>query len=201
MKTAHKVQILTLGDGKVGKTSLLRRYHEDAFTNHHLVTIGIDFITKEVNLQNEVVLAKIWDTAGQERFRTITHSFYKQAEGILLVFDVTDRVSFDSIHSWVSSIHEHSDEKVIKYLVANKIDMTDSRKISKEEGQKMADQYKMKYIETSAKENLNVKEAIESLVKEIRNKQGKNDEGLKLNTTLSKSKKNAKVKSSWCSLI
>jgi len=167
MKSAKKVQILTLGDGKVGKTSLLKRYNEDAFTSHHLTTIGIDFITKEVKLNNETLTVKIWDTAGQERFRTITHTFYKQAEGVLLVFDVTDRMSYENLHTWVNSIHEHADESIIKYLIANKIDLTEERKVTKEEGQKMAQQYKMKYFETSAKSNINVTESIESLVKDI----------------------------------
>lgn len=112
-------------------------------------------------------MAKIWDTAGQERFRTITHTFYKQAEGVLLVFDVTDRMSYENLHAWVNSIHEHADERIIKYLVANKIDLTEERKVTKEEGQKLANQYKMKYFETSAKDNTNVTESVESLVKEI----------------------------------
>ena len=167
MKSAKKVQILTLGDGKVGKTSLLKRYNEDAFTSHHLTTIGIDFITKDVKLGNENITVKIWDTAGQERFRTITHTFYKQAEGVLLVFDVTDRMSYENLHAWINSIHEHADEKIIKYLIANKIDLTEERKVTKEEGQKMANQYKMKYFETSAKTNINVTEAVESLVKDV----------------------------------
>ena len=111
--------------------------------------------------------AKIWDTAGQERFRTITHTFYKQAEGVLLVFDVTDRMSYENLHSWINSIHEHADEKIIKYLIANKIDLTEERKVTKEEGQKMANQYEMKYFEASAKANVNVTESIESIVKDI----------------------------------
>ena len=167
MKSARKVQILTLGDGKVGKTSLLKRYNEDAFTSHHLTTIGIDFITKDVKIGNDLVTVKIWDTAGQERFRTITHTFYKQAEGVLLVFDVTDRMSYENLHTWVNSIHEHADEKIIKYLIANKIDLTEERKVTKEEGQKMANQYKMKYYETSARTNINVADSIEGLAQEI----------------------------------
>lgn len=86
---------------------------------------------------------------------------------MLLVFDVTDRASYDSLHSWVNSIHEHADEKIIKYLIANKIDLTEERKVSKEDGQKLANQYGMKYFETSAKTNVNVTESIESLVKDI----------------------------------
>ena len=167
MKATKKIQLLTLGDGKVGKTSILKRYKEDAFTTHHLTTIGIDFITNDVKIGTELVTVKIWDTAGQERFRTITHTFYKQAQGVLLVFDVTDRMSYENLHSWITSIHEHADEKIIKYLVANKIDLTEERKVTKEEGQKMAQKYGMKYFETSAKANINVTECIESLAKDV----------------------------------
>ena len=167
MKNMRKIQILTLGDGKVGKTSILKRYNDDTFTSHHLTTIGIDFITKDVTIDNEKVSVKIWDTAGQERFRTITHTFYKQAEGVLLVYDVTDRTSYENLHNWVNSIHEHADEKIIKYLIGNKIDLTEERKVTKEEGQKMANQYNMKYFETSAKSNTNVTESIEGLAKDI----------------------------------
>ena len=132
-----------------------------------MTTIGIDFITKEVKVGNDLVTVKIWDTAGQERFRTITHTFYKQAEGVLLVFDVTDRMSYENLHTWINSIHEHADEKIIKYLIANKIDLAEERKVTKDEGQKMANQYKMKYFETSAKANMNVTESVETLVKEV----------------------------------
>eukprot|EP00831_Metopus_contortus_P007236 TRINITY_DN12769_c0_g1_i4.p1 TRINITY_DN12769_c0_g1~~TRINITY_DN12769_c0_g1_i4.p1 ORF type:complete len:203 (+),score=15.09 TRINITY_DN12769_c0_g1_i4:169-777(+) len=155
------------GDGKVGKTSILKRFNEDVFTSHHLTTIGIDFITKDIKVDGNTVSVKIWDTAGQERFRTITHTFYKQAKGVLLVFDVTDRMSYENLHSWVNSIHEHADEKIIKYLIANKIDLTDERKVSTEEGQKMANSYNMKYFETSAKDKTNVTESITSLATEI----------------------------------
>eukprot|EP00829_Urostomides_striatus_P009350 TRINITY_DN204_c0_g1_i3.p1 TRINITY_DN204_c0_g1~~TRINITY_DN204_c0_g1_i3.p1 ORF type:complete len:145 (+),score=37.68 TRINITY_DN204_c0_g1_i3:166-600(+) len=133
MKNAKKIQILTLGDGKVGKTSLLKRYNEDAFTTHHLTTIGIDFITKDIKLGNENISVKIWDTAGQERFRTITHTFYKQAQGVLLVFDVTDKTSYENLHTWVNSISEHADQGIIKYLIANKIDLASERVVSTEE--------------------------------------------------------------------
>eukprot|EP00829_Urostomides_striatus_P009490 TRINITY_DN2079_c0_g1_i1.p1 TRINITY_DN2079_c0_g1~~TRINITY_DN2079_c0_g1_i1.p1 ORF type:complete len:217 (+),score=69.20 TRINITY_DN2079_c0_g1_i1:65-715(+) len=143
------------------------RYNEDAFTTHHLTTIGIDFITKEVKIGNENVSVKIWDTAGQERFRTITHTFYKQAQGVLLVFDVTDKQSYENLHTWVNSISEHADQGIIKYLIANKIDLTSERVVTQEEGQKMAKQYNMKYFETSAKNNVNVTESIESIAKEV----------------------------------
>ena len=180
MKGGRKIQILTLGDSKVGKTSLLKRYDDNAFNSNHLTTIGIDFITKQANIKDELVTLKIWDTAGQERFRTITHSFYKQAEGVLVVFDVTDHKSYESLSGWMSSIQEHADVNIIKYLVGNKIDLTEGRKVSKEEGEEMAKRYEMKYFETSAKDNINVAETIEGLANEIFEKAAVKEDHMKI---------------------
>eukprot|EP00830_Metopus_es_P009496 TRINITY_DN1915_c0_g1_i1.p1 TRINITY_DN1915_c0_g1~~TRINITY_DN1915_c0_g1_i1.p1 ORF type:complete len:197 (-),score=35.65 TRINITY_DN1915_c0_g1_i1:36-626(-) len=156
------------------------RYSEDKITTSHLPTIGIDFITKDTFIGSQKVTVKIWDTAGQERFRTITHSFYKQAEGILIVYDVTDKLSFESLHSWVNSIHEHANEKTVKYLIANKIDLVDERVVTKEEGEKLALEYKMKYFETSARNDINVSESIESLIKEVYEALAPKEEGIKI---------------------
>eukprot|EP00826_Nyctotherus_ovalis_P039775 TRINITY_DN3845_c0_g1_i13.p1 TRINITY_DN3845_c0_g1~~TRINITY_DN3845_c0_g1_i13.p1 ORF type:complete len:199 (-),score=43.25 TRINITY_DN3845_c0_g1_i13:129-725(-) len=163
----RKIQLLLLGDGAVGKTCLLKRYNENTFTAHHLVTIGIDFISKPMTLDGTDILLKIWDTAGQERFRTITRSFYKQAEGIILVYDVTKRKTFENIHKWSNSIYENADAGIINCLVANKIDLTEQRTVSREEGQQAADQYKMKYYETSARADINVTEVIEETAREV----------------------------------
>ncbi len=148
-----------------------------------------------------MVTAKIWDTAGQERFRTITHTFYKQAEGVLLVFDVTDRMSYENLHTWVNSIHEHADEKIIKYLVANKIDLTEERKVTKEEGQKMANQYGMKYFEASAKSNINVSESIESLVKEIFESVAQKEDPTKITVGAGNRGKAAKEEGGCCTIF
>ncbi len=163
----RQIQLITLGDTKVGKTSILKRYHEDSFTAHHLSTIGLDFIAPVMQLGGENVTVKIWDTAGQERFRTITQSFYKQAQGVMLVFDVTDENSFNNLHAWMTSINENANANTIMYLIGNKVDLVDERKTPKETAQKAADKYNMKYFETSAKANINIKEAIESLANEV----------------------------------
>ncbi len=134
----------------------------------HLTTLGIDFITKEVpKSDSETIIAKIWDTAGQEKFRTITKSFYKQANGILLVFDLTDRESFDKLHSWVSNINETAEEDVVKYLVGNKLDLAESRVVNREEALKIAAEYGMRYYETSAKHKINVNEVFGELIDEV----------------------------------
>ncbi len=148
-----------------------------------------------------MVTAKIWDTAGQERFRTITHTFYKQAEGVLLVFDVTDRMSYENLHTWVNSIHEHADEKIIKYLIANKIDLTEERKVTKEEGQKMANQYGMKYFEASAKSNINITESVESIVKEIYENVAQKEDSAKITVGVGKGNKAPQQEGGCCTIF
>ena len=111
-----------------------------------------------------MLVAKIWDTAGQERFRMVGRSFYRQAQGIVLVFDVTNRESYKSIESWITNINSLSSEGIPKYLVANKIDMGDERKVSREEGEEIARQYEMEYIETSAKEDIGIKHLIQRII-------------------------------------
>ena len=167
MNPSKKIQLIIIGDGKVGKTSILRRYKDGTFTTHHLITIGVDYINADLVLNGELVSVKIWDTAGQERFHTITHTFYKQSQGVLLVYDVTDKESFSNITKWVNSIYEHADSNVVKYLIGNKCDMNDERVVSFEEGKKIAEANQMKFLETSAKENINIKECIESVSKEV----------------------------------
>eukprot|EP00826_Nyctotherus_ovalis_P035378 TRINITY_DN3037_c0_g1_i19.p1 TRINITY_DN3037_c0_g1~~TRINITY_DN3037_c0_g1_i19.p1 ORF type:complete len:200 (+),score=38.87 TRINITY_DN3037_c0_g1_i19:189-788(+) len=162
-----KVHIIMLGETHVGKTSLVKRYDNDTFTLQHLTTLGVDFISKEVaNTDTQLITAKIWDTAGQERFRTVAKSFYQQADGVLLVFDLTNEKSFDKLHCWTRSICEVANEGVVKYLVGNKVDLTEDRVIEQEEVMKVAAEYGMKYCETSAKRKINVTEVFEDIIKD-----------------------------------
>eukprot|EP00826_Nyctotherus_ovalis_P007657 TRINITY_DN11946_c0_g1_i3.p2 TRINITY_DN11946_c0_g1~~TRINITY_DN11946_c0_g1_i3.p2 ORF type:complete len:191 (+),score=39.72 TRINITY_DN11946_c0_g1_i3:186-758(+) len=166
MKKVKKLQIITLGDHMVGKTSLLKRFSEGTFTFSTRTTIGLDAVSREMTINNNKVLVKLWDTAGQERFQTITHSFYKQCQGVLLVFDVGSRKSFSSTHKWLKNIHNYSSADIVKYLVGNKVD-TQKREVKKEEAEKLANEYNMKYVETSAFTGQNVSEAIFSISRDI----------------------------------
>jgi small GTP-binding protein len=166
-----KLQIITLGDHMVGKTSILRRFNDGTFSFSTYTTIGIDFVAKDVKIGSDKIPVKIWDTAGQDRFHTITHSFYKQCQGVLLVFDVGSRKSFDSVSKWMNNIQNHSDKGIIKYLIGNKID-TEKREVSGEDAENVAKEYGMNYFETSARLNKNITEVITSLVKEIYTKSG-----------------------------
>jgi small GTP-binding protein len=161
-------KVLLLGDSSVGKTCFLLRFSDDTFTDNHISTIGLDYRLKMVKVSNDdIVKLQIWDTAGQDRFRAITKNYYKGAHGIILIYDVTNQNSFNNIKNWISQIKENTSEKVKICLVGNKCDMDENRKIAYEDGQKLADEYGLKFFETSAKNNLNVEETFKFLIEEI----------------------------------
>lgn len=160
------LKFLTLGDSMVGKTSIVLRFVDNVFYEQTKSTIGVDFKTKTINFGNKKIKIKVWDTAGQERFRTITKQYYKNAEGIILIYDVTESKTFDQIEDWVMNImdNKQSDAKVI--LVGNKIDC-EERVILKEQGAELAKRFDLPYFETSASTGENVNKIFECLAEEI----------------------------------
>ena len=164
-------KILTLGESSVGKTCILRRYVEGQFFKNQLSTIGIDFKSKTLQIGNHEVRLKIWDTAGQERFRNITSQYYKGAEGIILVFDLTKKESFDKINDWMKQIklNTQSDEIAI-VLLGNKKDIVNERVITFEEGKERGEEYGIKFFETSALDGSGIENAFQSLSEEIMKK-------------------------------
>ncbi len=171
-KYDYLFKLLIIGESGVGKTCLLLQFTEGSFTTNHLTTIGIDFKIKIINLEEKQIKLQIWDTAGQERFRTITKTYYKGAHGIILTYDVTDENSFKNVRNWVKQIEQNAQTNVCKVLVGNKCDRED-RKVSYEEGAKLAKEFNMQFFETSAKSNYNVNETFTFLTKEILNSQCK----------------------------
>jgi len=166
-----QIKLLMIGDSGVGKTCLLLRYANDSFSPTFITTIGIDFKIKNIQLDGKRIKLQIWDTAGQERFRTITTSYFRGAQGILLVYDVTDRNSFTSIRNWVAQIQMHADVNVNKILIGNKCDVpADQRAISFEEGQNLAKEYNIHFFETSAKQDLNVEAAFVKIATDVKNR-------------------------------
>jgi Ras-related protein Rab-11A len=151
-----------IGDSKVGKTSIIQRYTNNTFTHSTLSTIGSDFTNKIISISNSVINLNIWDTAGQERFRCLTSQYYKRASGILIVFDLTSRESFEGINAWLDDLKRNSDEdKTIKLLIGNKSDLP--RKVSFEQAKNFASRRSLNYLETSALEDLNISKAFEEL--------------------------------------
>jgi len=160
-------KLLLIGDSGVGKTSLLFRFADDKFNNSFISTIGIDFKIRTIEVDGKKIKLQIWDTAGQERFRTITTAYYRGAMGILLVYDITNEKSFENIKNWMRNIEEHSSSDVQRMIIANKCDMDDRRQISRDRGESLAIEHACKFMETSAKANLNVENTFFTLARDI----------------------------------
>ncbi|MQM10935.1 hypothetical protein Taro_043833 [Colocasia esculenta] len=160
----------------VGKSCLLLRFSDGSFTTSFITTIGIDFKIRTIELDGKRIKLQIWDTAGQERFRTITTAYYRGAMGILLVYDVTDESSFNNIRNWIRNIEQHASDNVNKILVGNKADMDESKRaVPTSKGQALADEYGIKFFETSAKTNLNVEQVFFSVARDIKQRLADND--------------------------
>ncbi|XP_050738194.1 ras-related protein Rab-10-like [Eriocheir sinensis] len=163
-------KLLLIGDSGVGKTCILFRFSDDAFNTTFISTIGIDFKIKTIELRGKKIKLQIWDTAGQERFHTITTSYYRGAMGIMLVYDITNAKSFDNIAKWLRNIDEHANEDVEKMILGNKCDMEDKRVILKDKGEAIAREHGIRFLETSAKANINIEQAFLELAEAILNK-------------------------------
>jgi len=162
------IKLLLIGDSGVGKSCLLLRFCDDAWTPSFITTIGIDFKIRTIELDGKRIKLQIWDTAGQERFRTITTAYYRGAMGILLIYDVTDEKSFNNIRTWHANIEQHASDGVNKIIIGNKSDWQDKRQITPEEGRALADEFGIRFMETSAKVNEGVEEAFFTLARDIK---------------------------------
>ncbi|EGR29423.1 Ras family protein, putative [Ichthyophthirius multifiliis] len=176
------LKILIIGNSNVGKTCMVMRYCENQFTNEFYATIGVDFKTKNLQIDDKIIKLQIWDTAGQDRFRTITNNYYRGANGILIVYDITDRDSFQNVKQWMYEIEKNAKENVQKILVGNKCDQNDQRQVDYEEGLHLSQQYNLTFFEASAKNSHNIELSFQTLVKNIVEKGGfpQKHQGLKI---------------------
>lgn len=169
----HHFKILLIGDSGVGKSCMLLQFCDSIFTDSYISTIGVDFKLKTIVLDNQTIKLAVWDTAGQDRFRTITSSYYRNADGIMICYDVTDYDSFNNVKSWIQEITEgtqgktYNQKQPCKLLVGTKCDLIIRKAVDSISGQKLADKLEIPFIETSAKSNTNVKTAFEQLVLQI----------------------------------
>ena len=167
MSADYIIKLLTLGETEVGKTSIVLRYSDDKFHESKIATIGIDFKIKMIKKGNEKIKVSIYDTAGQERFKNIVKHYYKGANGVLLIFDITKRDTFEKLDYWLTDLQENSDnlDYLFIYLIGNKNDLEAERKVSTEEANKFAQEKNLSYIEVSAKTGFNIKKLFDETIK------------------------------------
>ena len=160
-------KILLLGDSGVGKSSLLLRYTKNEFISDMRSTIGVEFALKYITIDNYQLKIQIWDTAGMERYRSITNAYYKGAKGVIVLYDICRKKSFENVDKWIDDFKSKADDDAVIILIGNKSDLDDKREVSKEEGESKAQMNKFAFMETSAKGNNNVQKAFETLFGEI----------------------------------
>ncbi|TDH67981.1 hypothetical protein CCR75_003467 [Bremia lactucae] len=163
----HLFKLVLIGDSGVGKSCLLLRFADDAFTESYITTIGVDFRFRTVKIDNKTVKLQIWDTAGQERFRTITSAYYRGADGIIMVYDVTSQESFDHVNDWLTEVNRYASDGTCKLLVGNKSDVKDNKAVPYETAKVFADSLSIPFLETSAKNAQNVEEAFLTMASEL----------------------------------
>ncbi|XP_023813311.1 ras-related protein Rab-26 [Oryzias latipes] len=181
-------KVMLVGDSGVGKTCLLVRFKDGAFlAGSFISTVGIDFRNKVMNIDGVKVKLQIWDTAGQERFRSVTHAYYRDAHALLLLYDVTNKSSFDNIQSWLTEIHEYAQQDVVLMLLGNKADSAHDRVVKREDGERLAKEFGVPFMETSARSGLNVELAFTAVAKELKHRSTKDpSEKFKLQEYVSK---------------
>lgn len=164
-------KVMLIGDSGVGKTCLLVRFKDGTFLSGSFIsTVGIDFRNKVVDVEGTKVKLQIWDTAGQERFRSITRAYYRDATALLLVYDVTNKASFDNVRAWLTEINEYAQDDVVIMLLGNKCDHQGDRVIRKDDGERISKEYGVTFMETSAKTGMNVDLAFMALARDLKMK-------------------------------
>ena len=160
-------KIVLIGDSGVGKSNLLSRFTRNEFDLESRTTIGVEFATRSIPIDNKTIKAQIWDTAGQERFRAITNAYYRGAVGALLVYDIAKHMTYENVERWLKELKDHADANIVVMLVGNKCDLRHLRAVPTEEATQFAEKNQLIFIETSALDSTNVEEAFKSIVNEI----------------------------------
>eukprot|EP00189_Rhodosorus_marinus_P005400 CAMPEP_0113954498 /NCGR_PEP_ID=MMETSP0011_2-20120614/595_1 /TAXON_ID=101924 /ORGANISM="Rhodosorus marinus" /LENGTH=214 /DNA_ID=CAMNT_0000963651 /DNA_START=34 /DNA_END=678 /DNA_ORIENTATION=- /assembly_acc=CAM_ASM_000156 len=162
-------KIVLVGDSGVGKSNLLTRFTKNEFNYDSRTTIGVEFATSIIKVEDKSIKAQIWDTAGQERYRAITKAYYRGAFGALILYDISKKATFESVERWLKELKENSDNDMVIMLVGNKSDLTNQRQVRTDEGKAFASTNGLSFIETSALDASNVNEAFTEILTEIFN--------------------------------
>ena len=160
-------KIVLIGDSNVGKTNILSKYLQNEFNPDSKATVGVEFGSKTININNNVIKAQIWDTAGTEKYRSITNAYYKGAKGAFVVYDISRKSSFNNIDKWLFDLKNNGDENINIILIGNKIDLENQREVTTEEGEKKAIINKASFIETSAKNGDNIEKAFNLMIENV----------------------------------
>ena len=172
-------KVILIGDSAVGKSSILCKYADKEFRNSHISTIGVDFKIATIKVGLKKVKLQIWDTTGQERFKTIIRSFFRGVQGVFLVFDITDKSTFDNLSYWVEELNRYCPEdsscKKTIFVIGNKIDLEEKRTVSYDDANEYAKSIGARYFETSAKENIRISDIFYNLAYSALNDKDKVD--------------------------
>lgn len=166
-------KIVLIGDADVGKTCVVQRFKSGTYVEKHASTIGVDFTMKTLQIDGKLVKLQIWDTAGQERFRTITQSYYRSANGVIMAYDITKKSSFESIPRWLDDVKRYAGPSIVQILIGNKKDLDHLRQVNFIDAKAFAQNQGMVcHLETSAKDNTNIDESFTKLAKELMRRYG-----------------------------
>ncbi|KAH0935197.1 hypothetical protein HID58_012314 [Brassica napus] len=160
-------KLVLIGDSGVGKSNLLSRFTRNEFSIESKSTIGVEFATRSVHVDEKTIKAQLWDTAGQERYRAITSAYYRGAVGALLVYDITRHVTFENVERWLKELRDHTDASVVIMLVGNKADLRHLRAVPTEEARSFSERENMFFMETSALDATNVEQAFTHVLTQI----------------------------------
>ena len=160
-------KVVLVGDSFVGKTNIMSKYLKNEFHEDSKATVGVEFGSRQFNIEGHSIKAQVWDTAGQERYKAITSAYYKGAKGAFVVYDITRKGSFESVERWVNDLLSSGDKKITILLIGNKCDLEEQRQITKELGEEKAAKLDLAFLETSAFSGQNLDKAFEMMVNEI----------------------------------
>ena len=166
-KEDYKLKVVIVGDSGVGKTNLVKRFISNTFISNSKATVGVEFLSKSYRINNQVFKIEIWDTAGQERYKSITAAYYKGAKGALIVYDITQKTSYENVDRWISEIKEKASQDMKLMIIGNKCDLVDKREVQTDDAFEKAKDLQSPIMETSALDGTNVKEAFYDLLREM----------------------------------